>query len=199
MFFVGSFHVRPQLSLSALHPLFSLLHPRTGCCFTPSTIPYSSIHSRVCVISHLLILLCLALLFVSYHPSILLAGWPKSCSVLELCSGRDKLSVALSAATHILSCPSALTVCMRKRQRGGGGGEGGRRRRRREMERRRRRTNANRSIVRQTGIKTFWHLGHDGMNKNYFFWLVTAMNKKSNTLFHFNIIPSRSCMHDCSY
>lgn len=32
-------------------------------------------------------------------------------------------SLWLSAATHILSCPSALTVCMNKRQREGGGGE----------------------------------------------------------------------------
>lgn len=45
---------------------------------------------------------CLSLLFVSYHPSILPAGWPKSCAVLELCSGRDKLSVALCSHTYPL-------------------------------------------------------------------------------------------------
>ena len=45
---------------------------------------------------------CLTLSFVSYHPSILLSGWPKSWAVLELCSGRDKLSVALCSHTYPL-------------------------------------------------------------------------------------------------
>lgn len=37
--------------------------------------------------------------FESSHPSILLAGWPKSCAFLEPCSGRCKLSLALCSHT----------------------------------------------------------------------------------------------------
>lgn len=70
----------------------------------------------------------LPLLFGSSHPSILLAGWPKSCAVLELCSGRCKLSVALyshtfpplSSCSHCVHEPGrkvrAVARLMRKRE-----------------------------------------------------------------------------------
>lgn len=67
--------------------------------FSPSVIPRFSTFSCLC---HLSPHISVSLLFVSYHPSILLAGWPKSCAVLELCSGRDKLSVALCSHTYPL-------------------------------------------------------------------------------------------------
>lgn len=58
-------------------------------------------------------------LFGSSHPSIQLAGWPKSCAVLELCSGRCKLSVALCshAFPPLSSCSHYVCVWARKKVR----------------------------------------------------------------------------------
>lgn len=72
-------------------------------------------------------------IFVSYHPSILLAGWPKSCAVLELCSGRDKLSVAFCSHTHPLL--SHCIDCMHEKETEARWGWG--QRRTRKIERRR--------------------------------------------------------------
>lgn len=66
---------------------------------SPPSPPSISLHPCIYVISHLLIFLALFFSFESSHPSILLAGWPKSCAFLELCSGRCKLSLALCSHT----------------------------------------------------------------------------------------------------
>lgn len=58
--------------------------------------------------------LWLSLLFVSSHPSVVLAGWPKSCAVLELCSGRYKLSVAL--CSHTFPLLSECIHCVHERE-----------------------------------------------------------------------------------
>lgn len=100
MLFTTNKHFSKCLSLSGRSVSLSYILFCFCSCFS---LPSSSIslRPRVCVMSHLLIF-CLSLLFVSYHPSILLAGWPQSCAVLELCSGRDKLSVALCSHTYPL-------------------------------------------------------------------------------------------------
>lgn len=133
-----SVSVRLLLSLSALHPFsfFVFFHPiamldRHGFCFfLSSIILYFSPFSCLCHLSppHIL-----PLLFVSYHPFILLAGWPKSCAVLELCSGRDKLSVALCSHTHPLL--SHCIDCVHEKETVGRWGWG-QRRRTSEIERR---------------------------------------------------------------
>lgn len=85
------------------HPLFLYILFSTFVCVSSLTSSYFCLfRSIICILS-------------SLYP----AGWPKSCAVLELCSGRDKLCGSLQP--HILFCPSALTVSMRKRLREGGG------------------------------------------------------------------------------
>lgn len=90
--------------------------------FPPPSSPIF-LHFRVCVCVSSLTTsyFCVSLspLFVSYHPSILLADLNP---VLFWSSALGETnSLWLSAATHILFCPSALTVSMRKRLREGGG------------------------------------------------------------------------------
>lgn len=76
-------------------------------------------------------------LFGSSHPSIQLAGWPKSCAVLELCSGRCKLSVALCshAFPPLSSCSHCVCVsqeesegCGQANEKRGDGEEAGQKR-----------------------------------------------------------------------
>lgn len=120
--------VRLLLTLSALHPFFFFsLYPYAGQawllllpCFFPPLSSSVSLRSRACVIAHLLIF-CLSLYL---YPII-----PPSCQLADLnpvlfwsSALGETNSLWLSAATHILSCPIALTACMRKRQRQGGGG-----------------------------------------------------------------------------
>lgn len=121
-----SLPIRPLLSLSVLHPLFALSLCWIGMTFAtslfyfPPIIPHFSKFSCLCHLSPLHISVSLFYLYPIIPPSCWLADLNP---VLFWSSALGETnSLWLSAATHILSCPSALTVSMRKRQREGGGG-----------------------------------------------------------------------------
>ncbi len=123
-----SISVSQAAALSVLHPRFSFSLSLCWIGTTFATPLYFSLHHPLFL--YILLSLssltssyfCLSLSFVSYHPSILLAGWPKSCAVLELCSGRDKLSVALCSHTSPLL--SQCIDCVHEKETEGRWGRG---------------------------------------------------------------------------
>lgn len=90
-----------------------------GITFFPPPSSFLSLHSHVCVISHHLISLSLFYLYPIIPPSC----WLADLNLVLFWSSAlgETNSLWLFAATHILSCPSALTVCMRQKEGGGGG------------------------------------------------------------------------------
>lgn len=112
-------HVRPLLFLSCSLSFFCPVPDRHDFCyslfFPPSIIQWFSTFLYLCHLSppHISVSL---FLFVSSHPSILLAGWPKSCAVWELCSGRYKVSVAL--CSHTFPLLSSCIHCMHEKETG---------------------------------------------------------------------------------
>lgn len=118
LFLLGHCLISPTSSF-----LIPLLDKHYFCCspFLPSIIPYFSTISCLCHLSPPHISVCLFYLYPIIPPSCWLADlnpelfWSSALG--------ETNSLWLYAATHILFCPSALTVCMKKRQ-GDGGGRG---------------------------------------------------------------------------